>query len=101
MSVTAATACSMSRSRPATAASGIPCRRASAPAITSSGMIIGMTMLPRPTISTPQMRICTTATDATPRILPSIRSKGRTEETITSSTRLFFSSMTDCMTIAP
>ena len=60
-----------------------------------------MTKLPTPTISTPQMTICTTATEAMPRILPIIRSKGRTEETITSSTRLFFSSMTDCMTIEP
>ena len=43
----------------------------------------------------------TTATEATPSILPSIRSKGLTDETITSSTRLFFSSITDCITIEP
>ena len=60
-----------------------------------------MTKEPSTTISTPQMSTCTTATAATPRILPSMSWKGRTEETITSSTRFCFSSMTDCMTMAP
>lgn len=71
------------------------------PAIISAGMSCGRTIAPTAKISTPQMSTWTTATRATPRILPSIRSKGRTEETTTSSTRLFFSSMTDCMTIEP
>ena len=60
-----------------------------------------MTSAPTPHTSTPQMSTCTTATEAIPRILPSISRKGLIEETTTSSTRLFFSSMTDCMTIAP
>ena len=70
-------------------------------AMTSDGMRWGITAAPMPQISTPQMATCTTATEAMPRILPIIRSKGRTEETMTSSTRLFFSSITDCMTICP
>ena len=74
---------------------------ACAPAITSAGIRWGMSSAPTPQISTPQIRIWTTATEATPRILPIISSKGRTDETTTSSTRLFFSSMTDCMTMPP
>ena len=83
------------------AASGMPCCMAWALAITSSGIRWGITRAPTPAISTPQINTCTMATEATPRILPIIRSNGRTDETITSSTRLFFSSITDCMTIAP
>ena len=98
----AATACSISGFMPdIEAASGMPCCMAWALAITSSGIRWGITKAPTPAISTPQSSTCTIATEATPRILPIIRSKGRTDETITSSTRLFFSSITDCMTIDP
>ena len=51
--------------------------------------------------SAPQMTICTTATSPTPNILPSIRWMGLTEETTSSSTRLFFSSMMEVMTSWP
>ena len=69
--------------------------------MTSCGTRWGMTSVPTPTTSTPQINTCTTATDATPRILPIISWNGRIDETTTSSTRLFFSSMTLCITIAP
>ncbi len=82
------------------AASGTPCCMACTPASTSAGIMCTATAAPTAQ-STPQISTCTTATEATPSILPSIRSKGRTDDTITSSTRLFFSSMTDCMTIEP
>jgi len=47
------------------------------------------------------MSTCTTATEATPKILPIISSKGRTDETTTSNTRDDFSRMTLCITMAP
>ena len=48
-----------------------------------------------------QMKNCVRATRATPMILPIISSTLLTEETITSTTRLLFSSMTLRMTIVP
>ena len=51
-------------------------------------------------VSTTQRRNCVRATQATPIILPNISSVAFTEDTSTSTTRLDFSSMTLCITIA-
>ena len=59
-------------------------------------------MAPTPTrVSTPQSRSWVSPTSPMPMILPAIRSKGRTEETISSTMRFVFSSDTPCMTIDP
>ena len=100
-SVMAAITCNISGfTSIAAAAPGTPCCMACTPSIISGGIICATASAPT-THSAPQISTCTTATDATPSILPSIRSKGLTDETITSSTRLFFSSITDCITIEP
>ena len=78
-----------------------PCCKAAAASIAPSGSTWGMTAAPAPQTSTAQMSTCTTATEATPKILPIISSKGRTDETTTSNTRDDFSSMTLCITMAP
>ena len=67
----------------------------------SSGIIAGSTAALNPHTSTAQMATCVTATDATPKILPIISSKGLTLDTNTSSTRLPFSSITEVITIEP
>ena len=50
---------------------------------------------------TPQMANCTNPTRATPIILPIISWKGLTLETIISTMRLVFSSVTPCITMPP
>ncbi len=52
-------------------------------------------------LSTTQASTCVRPTAPAPRILPSIRSKGRTLDIITSTIRFVFSSITDFITIWP
>ena len=100
-SVAVPMALSMSTSMSVWVMSSVPCCIASTLCMMSEGMSAGIASALTPHMSTPQMSTCTAATAATPRILPIIMSKGLTDETITSSTREFFSSMTLCMTIPP
>ena len=52
-------------------------------------------------MKTTQMSNWVRATEAIPMILPIISWKGFTEDTMSSSTLLLFSSMTPCITIVP
>ena len=49
----------------------------------------------------PHITICVAATQPMPTTLPHMRVVGLTDDTTTSSTRLFFSSMMDVITICP
>ena len=93
--------CSISGSKLAVAASSVPALAIA----TSRAMVSGMRAGRRNALirhsSTPQMATWTTATSPTPMILPSMSCMGLTEETTSSSTRLFFSSIMEVMTIWP
>lgn len=52
-------------------------------------------------MNTTQINSCVRATEAMPSILPIMSWKGLTDDTISSSTLLLFSSMTPCMTMVP
>ena len=66
-----------------------------------SGVRKGVATATAVPMSTAHMSIWVIATSPTPAILPSMSWKGLTDDTTISSTRLFFSSMIEVMTIWP